>query len=94
VVTPAGIRRFATIGRRDLDRLNPRIRSNSSHGPIAMRLAISAERPRLGRHVVAVGHARRLMLPSVLCSSWNVSQVPMAVRLAISADAPADSAVT
>src|SRR5260370_451551 len=71
------------------------IRSNSSQVPIAVRLAISGDAPAFSAvTIMLLARAFRLMLPSGLWMSWNVSHPPTAVRLAISGWAPACSAVT
>src|SRR5882757_3695357 len=71
------------------------MRSNSSHGPMAVRFAINGEAPALSAVTkLLFAFAWKLTLPSPLWVRPNVSHWPTAVLLAISGDAPALSAVT
>src|SRR6266568_2322162 len=71
------------------------IRSNVSHEPTPVRLAINHDAPPFSAHTIKLlACARRAMLPLPRSISSNCSHDPIAVRLAIKADAPAFSAVT
>src|SRR5690349_9219554 len=70
-------------------------RSNSSHGPITVRLAIRGDAPAFSAVTsMLLTSARSDTLPSGLWMSWKVSHGPITVRLATREDAPAFSAVT
>jgi hypothetical protein len=71
------------------------MRSNSSQGPIAVRLAMSAALPAFSAVTyLPLTLAFSDTLPSPLRMSWNFSHEPTAPRLAISDAAPAFSAHT
>src|SRR5882672_6718096 len=71
------------------------IGSNSSHRPIADRLAMSGEPPAFSAVTyLPLMYALRLTLPSGLATNVNTSHEPTAPRLAINGEPPAFSAVT
>src|SRR5260221_11165249 len=67
-----------------------KMRSNSSQGPMAVRLAISGDAPALSAvTIMLLAMGRRLTLPPGVWMRLNVSHGPTAGRLAVSGHAPA-----